>query len=250
MKKNLILLAVAFVLAVAVFSRSPIRQDPGYHVFADTRTMLGVPNAVNVLSNIGFVLAGAWGAAVVLLLLRAAGSKALNVQYLVFFSGVLLSGIGSMYYHLGPTNGRLVWDRLPMAVAFMGLFSTVVSEVVDRKTGTFLLLPLLAIGVFSVAYWAFTEQAGQGDLRPYVLVQFLPVLLIPLILVLYRPAKVYAFPIWLLTGVYVLSKIFEALDRQLYEVMGISGHTMKHLAAAAGIAALIRMLNRQKGEGT
>jgi hypothetical protein len=39
----------------------PIPQDPSYHQFADQRTLLGIPNFWNVVSNLPFVLVGAIG---------------------------------------------------------------------------------------------------------------------------------------------------------------------------------------------
>jgi hypothetical protein len=242
-------LLIAIVLIFVVFSREPIPQDQQYHAFADARTVLGIPNGVNVLSNIPFVFAGAWGLILVLNTMRSRGAKKLLGQYLVFFAGVLLSGMGSLHYHLDPSNISLVWDRLPMSIAFMALLSSVVSECIDRKIGFFLLLPLLVIGAFSVVYWSWSEQAGQGDLRLYAIVQFLPVVLVPLMMILYRPSRNYAVPLWLLSGLYILSKVFELLDREIYTVTdAVSGHTVKHVVAAMGIAFVVQMVSRRRRE--
>lgn len=247
LKNHIVLITVALTLCFVVFSLEPIPQDSKYHDFADTRTVLGIPNGVNVLSNVPFVLAGGWGLVFVLTMLHSSGMNILLVQYLLFFAGVFLSGIGSMYYHLAPSNSTLVWDRLPMSIAFMALLSSVISECIDRRLGSYLLLPLVLLGAFSVGYWSWTEQAGHGDLRSYVLVQFLPVVLVPLILLLYRPAKDYAFPIWMLASLYIVSKLFEVLDRQVYAATGsISGHTVKHVIAALGTAFVVQMVARRK----
>jgi hypothetical protein len=243
LSKDTIVITVALFLIVVIFSLGPIAQDPGYHVFADTRAIRGIPSAMNVMSNLAFVFTGAWGVAVALQHFRKNADKTLLRQYLLFFGGVFLSGVGSMYYHFDPTNSSLVWDRLPMSVAVMALLSSAVSEMVDKTLGSVLLIPLSAAGVLSVLFWAWTEQAGGGDLRPYIAVQFLPVLLIPLMLVLYRPEKAYAFAIWFLAGMYVLAKVFEVLDQQVFAVSGISGHTIKHVVAAIGTAAVVRMLS-------
>jgi hypothetical protein len=37
----------------------------------------------------------------------------------VLFAGVTLSSLGSSYFHLAPDNARLMWDRLPMTIAFI-----------------------------------------------------------------------------------------------------------------------------------
>lgn len=248
-KKITLLVSVALILSLAVFLHGPIPQDSRYHNFADARTVLGVPNGVNVLSNLFLILAGVAGQLSILRNSAKPVSRSLRVQYFLFFSGVFLSGVGSCWYHLDPSNASLVWDRLPMSIAFMALFASVISEAIDRKTGERLLLPLLALGLMSVGYWAWTQNAGQGDLRIYALVQFLPVLLIPLILLLYKPPAAYAAYLWLLIFLYIISKIFELLDGQIFALTGfVSGHTLKHAMAAFAAVAVIAMLNRRKNE--
>jgi hypothetical protein len=248
-KKSITLIALTVIAVIAVIARDPIPQDPRYHDFADQRTILSVPNAVNVLSNIPFIIAGAWGAALVLRMTRRHGINSLLTQYSLFFAGVAFSGLGSSWYHLAPSNASLAWDRLPISIAFMALLSSVISESVDRKPGRILLAPLLATGAFSVAYWAWTESIGSGDLRLYALVQFLPVVLIPLVLLLYRPPKNYAVSIWLLAGLYALSKLFEIFDREVFALTGIvSGHTIKHVLAAAGVLFVVRMVHGRRQE--
>jgi hypothetical protein len=152
--------------------------------------------------------------------------------------GVTLVGIGSGYYHWQPSNQTLVWDRLPMTLAFMALFAIVLGEHIALILTRRLLLVLLVLGVLSVVYWRITEQAGHGDLRAYILVQFLPILLIPLILLLYpRPGD---GALWLALAAYVIAKLLEQFDVTVYAHLGvISGHSLKHVAAAAGMAALL-----------
>ena len=110
----------------------------------------------------------------------------LKAAYILFFLGVSLVAFGSGYYHLWPGNSSLLWDRLPMTIAFMALFSIIIAEFVSIQIARFLLWPLVVFGTFSVFYWHYTEGNGEGDLRLYVLVQFLPMILIPLILLLFK----------------------------------------------------------------
>src|SRR6266849_5031506 len=52
----------AGVIAIVVLALlAPMPQTQGYHRFKDARTLLGLPNALNVLSNIPFFLVGVWG---------------------------------------------------------------------------------------------------------------------------------------------------------------------------------------------
>jgi len=248
-QKDLALISITLLLVIVVLASDPVPQDPGYHDFADQRTVLGMPNAYNVLSNELFVFIGAWGAAFTLQFLRSGSNTVLMIQYFLFFAGVFLTGLGSSYYHYAPSNQTMLWDRLPMSIAFMALLSSVITECVDRKTGAFLLAPLVVLGIFSVLYWVWTENRGLGDLRPYILVQFLPVVLIPIILLLYQPAKQYAAPVWALTTLYVVAKVFEIFDQQLYVITGIvSGHTVKHILAAAGTGVVLIMLYARRNE--
>jgi hypothetical protein len=228
------LIGLAAVTALALHGSIP--QPPSYHDFADKRALWGIPNFLDVMSNAAFVLVGLWGlyaSSVNNTITMVTGNR---VGYTVFFAAVALVGLGSGYYHLSPSNASLVWDRLPMSIAIMALVAVVIGEFVSARLGAMLLIPLVTIGVLSVVYWHFTETAGQGDLRPYILVQFLPMIVIPVILVSFRSAHKKAGGYWLLLSAYVLAKLCEFLDREIFGVLGVvSGHTLKHLAAVAGI---------------
>ena len=120
-----------------------------------------------------------------------------------------------------------------MTLAFMSLFTIIIGEQVSAITAKRLFLPLLLVGAASVMYWAVTESRGAGDLRFYAIVQFLPLLLIPLLLLLYRSPFDRSGFFWGMIGLYAASKILEMLDRDIYELVRIfSGHSMKHVVAA------------------
>ena len=228
----------AAAIAAGFALTSPIPQDPTYHLFADDRTFLGITNAMDVLSNLPFVVVGFLGIAYILR--QKSGVGELAVPYAVFFLGVFLTGFGSGYYHLAPSNETLVWDRLPMTIGFAGLFAVVVGEFVSMRLGRWLLLPLLVIGAGSVAYWAITEARGVGDLRPYAVVQFLPMLLMPIILAVYGKGRRIAKYFWAVILFYVLAKFAEFYDAQIFSALDIiSGHSLKHLLASLSPAALL-----------
>ncbi len=231
-------LAAGLVLA---FTRPPFAQDPAYHLFADARVIAGVPNFWNVVTNLPFLLVGAFGLARLGRLRR----PDLRLEVLVFASGVALVALGSAFYHLAPSNASLVWDRLPMTVGFMALFSLIVRDRLQESLGRRALWPLLGLGATSVAYWYATELQGAGDLRFYFVVQFLPMLLIPLIL-LTGPGGggLRSAWLWATLAIYLLAKQAEAHDRALYEATALlSGHSLKHLiAACAVLCALLAAL--------
>lgn len=233
--------AVLFIIAMALVAACvapPIPQDPGYHAFADQRTLLAIPNALDVLSNLPFIAIGCLG------LKRLGSSPVAGVlppllwHHRIFFLGVVLTGFGSAYYHWHPDNATLFWDRLPMTIGFMAFFSLLVGESLSLQWGRRLLWPLLVAGGLSVLYWHMRD-----DLRPYALVQFLPMLLIPYILLFFpSPCKAKAW-LWALAGFYLLAKFLEMSDRFWFELTGfISGHSLKHLAAALAPLCLYKAI--------
>ena len=242
---KIFLLGFLTVIAVfAVFLHTPIAQDPSYHDLADKRILIGVPNFLNVFTNLPFVLIGLVGIAE---LRKAIASRIILIIYFTLFTGIFLTGWGSAYYHYSPSNSALVYDRIPMTLVFMALLSAIIAEHFSEKTASYLLYPLLLIGIGSVLYWRYAEQIGAGDLRLYGLVQFYPMVLIPLILLLF-PAPAFNRGLWQLMGViawYVIAKICEHFDKEIYAITKfVSGHSLKHLAAAAATWYLVRMFQK------
>lgn len=236
------LVVVAFVLT------SPYPQDPAYHLFADTRTLLAIDNFWNVMSNLPFLVIGVWGLAYIGGHGTAVCLHGLQSSYLVFFGGILLTAFGSGYYHLAPANDPLIWDRLPMTIGFAGLFAIIVGEFVSVRAARRMLIPLLLIGYASVEYWAFTESRGVGDLRPYAVVQFFPMVLILFFLLTRKPTIGAAKYYWIMLLFYVLAKVFEQLDTVVYAAGGLlSGHSIKHMFAAMTPATVLYALHRRRG---
>jgi hypothetical protein len=243
---RLALFALPAVVGAAVLfiGWGPIAQDPAYHDFADAREFLGVPYLFNVLSNAPFLLVGALGIAFVLRRRDTFLAPEEAWPYLMFFIGVAVTAFGSGYYHLRPTNARLVWDRLPIAMAFMALFAAVIGERVSVRLGVALLGPLMALGLASVFWWTWTESRGAGDLRPYYFVQAYPLFAIPLLLLLFPPRYDRGYDLVIGVAWYGAAKVCELYDREVYRLLGetLSGHTIKHLLGAVGAFWVLRML--------
>ncbi len=250
--RHSVIVVAAFAAVAAVFAGPPVPQPLAYHSMADQRSWLGIPNALNVLSNLPFAVVGMMGLAAVFvadvdrrLLFHDSWER---WPYAALFVGVVLTAVGSSYYHLAPDNARLVWDRLPMTVGFMGLLTAVLAERVSLPVGHWLFAPLLAGGAASVGYWHWTEVQGAGDLRLYLLVQFGSLLVVVLLLIFY-PAR-YVGGGYLVAGLvaYTTAKGLELADGPIFAVSGIiSGHTLKHLVAAGGVACLVSMLRARVG---
>ncbi|MCP8689866.1 ceramidase domain-containing protein [Marinobacterium sedimentorum] len=231
-----LLLFATSLLILVLFLTEPWPQNLDYHAFADPRPFIHVPNALNVLSNLPFALVGIIGLAV--LRKRPGMSRELVTIYACFMAGLVCVALGSAYYHLHPGNNALVWDRLPMAVCFAAFTSIVVAERLGLGAGRTLFPWLLALAILSVLYWHWRD-----DLKLYLLVQFGPVLILPLIILTFRgPGTLW---LWLTLAFYVLAKVLETWDARVYELSGtlLSGHTLKHLAAAAGALMLVLKLH-------
>ncbi|HEY5791128.1 MAG TPA: hypothetical protein VIX81_10915 [Gammaproteobacteria bacterium] len=237
------LLLLALGSALLVYALGPLQQEQAYHAFADSRRLLGVPNAWNVLSNLPFLLVGVLGVAFCLGPARGARHRG----WTLFFAAFALVAPGSAWYHWAPDDASLAWDRAPMALGFMALWIGLLAERVSRPLADRLLLPALLLGAASVVAWRLT-----GDLRAYVWVQFFPLLGIVALLVLYRGSGRGAGLLWLALGCYALAKVAEALDPALYawSAAWVSGHTLKHLlAAGSGYLLLLRLRRSAPGPG-
>jgi len=239
------LAALAGVAAIMA-AYGPIPQLPHYHAFADSRTMLGVPHAMDVLSNAGFAVVGLWGLgrlrepAVHAHLGRAWAGHAL------FMAALVMTAAGSSYYHLAPDDARLVWDRIPIALACAGLLAGVYAQTHEARHAAGLTATLAVLAVASVLWFSFTAVSGAGDLRPYLLMQGAPMVLAPAWQALARSPRRDRVAFGFAIGLYAAAKAAELLDHRIFEALGfMSGHTLKHVLAALASAVLAAAIARR-----
>lgn len=237
--RQLLLLFIVLGTLAIILLMPVIAQNPGYHQFSDRRELLGVPNFFDVVSNIPFLLVGVAG----VIHCRKSDLMVYRPAWITFFTGVAIVSIGSGYYHWNPTSETLVWDRLPMTIAFMGLFVALLSEYVDVRLGKVLLLPALLLGLASVLYWYKFD-----DLRLYIWVQLIPLLTVPVVMALFRPRYSHQWMLLLALGSYFLAKVTETYDREIFNFTQqlIGGHSIKHLLAAAGCFSVLLMLKKRR----
>lgn len=242
-----ILATISIVVIWLVFQFcKPIAQNTDYHHFAHEFSLVNIDNCSNVISNLGFIIIGIGG------LVKLIKSKNNNIIYYGLVTGILLTGFGSGYYHYNPNNETLVWDRIPMTIIFASFFASIYSYYISKKWANVIWLVAICIGIFSVLYWNYTEKMGNGDLRLYAIVQLLPMLLIAIILSLNCNSNKNIFkPITYILVWYVIAKLFEHFDHQLFEHTNfISGHPIKHIAASISTFFMIKLihLNNFKNE--
>jgi hypothetical protein len=245
---TLLLIGLTGLVVAVLFLAPRVPQPLSYHNFADTRAWLGIPRFGDVVSNLPFAIVGVWG---LIFLLRRGRQRFIDPRerwpYYFVFVGLVLTAIGSSYYHLAPDNARLVWDRLPMTVVFMALVAAMIAERISIRAGLWLLPVLLAIGIASVMQWHLSELHGHGDLRFYAAVQVYAGLV--LLLMLAFPARyTRTSDLAVVVGFYVLAKLLETFDRSIFNDLGhlVSGHTLKHLAGAAAGYWILRILQKRK----
>ena len=240
--RHILLSALALGSLAFMLSLDPIIQKANYHGFADQRAILGVPNFLDVGSNVAFLLAGLAG----LVFCISDRTGPLRTAWLTFFLGVAIVSAGSTYYHVNPNDATLVWDRLPITVAFMGLWAAVLGEYLSERFGRILLLPAVLTGLFSVLYWHWS-----GDLRFYVWIQSISLLTIPAVMILFRPCYTRQWLLLAALALYGLAKVAEMYDREVFGWTRqlFSGHTLKHLLAASGCLVVLLMLAWRQSTG-
>lgn len=246
-KRTALIVAFTLVTLAAAVLLPAMPQPPDYHHFADQRGALGIDNFLDVVSNVAFLLAGIAGLFVVLSGRARFEFPQERWPWAVFFLGILLTAAGSSCYHLDPNNETLFWDRLPMTIAFMGLVSSQIVDRVSVRAGLLLLGPMVLVGMASVIYWIATERAGAGNVLPYALLQGYAVFVLLLMAMLNPSRYTRASDLYFIFGWYVLAKLLELFDALvLAHSHVVSGHTLKHIAAAAaGFVAAYMLMHRR-----
>ena len=237
--RKTVLISIIVISFIVMMNIKPISQDLSYHDFADKREFSGIPNFLNVITNFPFALFGVMG----IFYNNKIRVGEARWSWLTLFSGVTLVTIGSGYYHLNPVNGTLLWDRLPISIAFMGLFSAILSEFVNPKIERYFLVPSIFIGIMSVLIWQFTD-----DLRFYAWVQFFPLLSLPLVVVLYKSRQTHVKYLLFAFIFYLFAKLFEFYDIGIFSLLGeqLSGHSLKHIFASLSVLSLYLMLQKRE----
>jgi hypothetical protein len=234
--------ALTIAAAIAAFVVPPVAQPLSYHRFADDRAILGVPRFMDVASNAAFLVAGLAGLVIAATRRAAFASSAERWPYTVFFAGLVLTSVGSAYYHLAPDNARLVWDRLPITTTLAGLLLSQVGDRIDVRAANALLVPAVVLGAASAWYWYATD-----NVVPYLVAQGYAAIATLVIALAFPSRYTHGTAIYWAFVWFVLAKILESFDGAIFRAIHVvSGHTLKHLAAAAAGFAVCVMLARRR----
>lgn len=210
----------------------PITRGPAFHHYADTRTWLGIPNTLDVVSNVAFVIAALW------MWRRTKGLARLAC------AGTAAIGIGSAIYHWAPSDTTLAFDWAPIATTLMWVLATIVEDRGGPGRAVAAIGGTLAIT--SVGYWLATGGTHGGDMTAYVVVQAAGVALPPLV-ALFRQGRIPALPLVAALGLFGLARLAAAHDQELLTAVGVSGHTLKHVLAASAAAIVLRAMRAARG---
>jgi hypothetical protein len=254
MKAHLISIVVVSILVIITAAiMPPIPQSTEYHLFADQRSFFGIPNFLNVISNLSFLISGCAG--MFFLSENTSNQRIFNdaiesVPYWILFLSVVALGFGSGFYHWIPNTDNLVWDRLPLAITLAALLSATIMERISIRIGLFSLLPLVIFAIGSVFYWYWTELQNEGNLNFYGVMQFYSIILIIWISLRFTSPYAKANDIFLIIIFYGIAKVAEILDWQIYGITSetLSGHTLKHLVAGYAAYRIVSMLRKRETE--
>ena len=133
-------------------------------------------------------------------------------------------------------------DRLGMAVTFAGALALAVAERVGQPPVPATLWTTLVLAVVSALL-----PLSHGNVLPWALLQYGGVALV-VWCATWRPVDgAIGVRIGALIGWYALAKALELGDAAVFHATGelVSGHSLKHLAAALAAAPVLAALQRQ-----
>ena len=222
------------LLLLAIFLPS-IQQNQNYHNFADHRVLFGVNNAFDTLSNLAFIFVGALGLFNFYNNQFIKISNSFSVILNLFFISIILTGLGSSFYHLSPNDFTLVFDRLALTLVFTFILAMLANIRISERSGFHTLAELIILAPLSVLIWNY-----NGNLTPYAVLQFGGIILVLLTLLLTKARK--QSPCFTsLIILYGVAKLAECYDEKIFAFSQnlISGHTLKHLIAALAVVIFV-----------
>jgi hypothetical protein len=231
------LTGLIILILLAIFLPS-IEQNQNYHNFADQRVLFGVNNAFDTLSNLAFIIVGALGLFNFYNNQYIKISNSFSVILNLFFISIILIGLGSSFYHLSPNDFTLVFDRLAMSLVFASILAMLAYLKISSRFGLHTLAELLILAPLTVLIWKF-----NGNLTPYVVLQFGGIILVILTLLLTK-TRMQGPCFTSLIILYGAAKLAEFYDEKIFNLSQnlISGHTLKHLIAALAVIIFVSPL--------
>jgi len=229
---------VAVFISIFVFS---MPQPGTYHMFADARTCLGIPNFFNTASNLGFLVTGL--SMLIFLYVRRRQFPGMFIErgelwiFVVLYASTLLVTFGSGYYHLAPDNAGLFWDRLPMTLVASAFVGTIIADRFGARAGLATLAVLFVLSAGALVYWRATQSMAQDNVWPYIATVYGSLSFAVVAMISFPSRYTHAHAAWVTFTIYMTAMAFDTwLDAPLYTMGAIlSGHSLKHLLAAVAL---------------
>ena len=240
-RSETLLLSASLVLGLLACLAPPYAQPAQYHAFADQRGWLGIPHAMDVLSNLAYAVMGLIGLGCLRRLPLAALGAIQHRLATLFFMGLLVTTVASAWYHWQPDDVGLAVDRYAMVLAFAGLLGVAVASHISARAGAATALAVLLLGPFSVSFWFTT-----GNLSPWGVLQF-GVMALMLGMAWRKPlAPALVVCLGVLILIYAIAKVLELTDSQVFELTGhlVSGHSLEHIVSAFAAWPVISAIAR------
>ena len=249
------LTGATLVLCALAMCLPRMQLPAGYHDFADQVAWGVLPYARDVLTNLAFAIAG-W----VLLWQGMKYSRNMQddaarhrlvpaVQAAAW--GLVLTALCSGIYHLRPDAAGLAIDRIGMSAAFAGVVGLLVAD----RLATVRVVPAMAAALLLGVACVMSDFLN-GNMTPWVIFQVGVsglMLLAPWVTRrqgerdgLQQPVLGIAW--WQVLVFYALAKLCEMGDQAVWQWTGaiISGHSLKHIVAAAAVWPVVRALQGTK----
>lgn len=248
------LASMTLAVTMGLMAWGPIVMTASAHLYADKRVWLGVAGGVNVWVNAATFVAGAWGWQATR---NSDWPLQLRTPWQLFHACAMVSAGAAALYHARPHDSLFVFTHVATASGFMMLTLGLLAERVHSRFGS---LPicfavLCGISLTGGAMLLAQAQGGQLDMRPLLLLEIIPVLVIPAGALSLPGRSTRVFDWVVVLTFYALAKLFETGDALVLEASGwISGHTLMHLALTAAVgwmaycAALARSATGAAGE--
>jgi hypothetical protein len=236
---------IALLVAVSIYlwPKLPAIDNPSYFHFVDVRPLFNIPNCIDVVSNLPFLVFGLLG--LKLIFKNQNKTTFLKNTGIVLSLAIILTAFGSAYFHLTPNPDTLTWDRLPMTLAFSAILAMVIGDRTTNRFGMISLLVLIPFGLFSVIAY----QYQIITLRPYLLVQFGSIAFIVLLMITRLDKQIPNSILWSAVGLYAVAKVLELKDALIFDITGIiSGHSLKHIVAALAIYVILSIYKPQAAQ--
>lgn len=227
-----LLAAMAAALGMGLLAWGPVPLAATAFEHADTRRWLGMPNAFNVLASLVTLPAAWWG----LRATRAAPWPAgLRRAWTSFHAFALAAAALAALHHLRPSFAT--W--LPATAAMCGAFAMLAAGALAERVDERIARPGALCGIGGVVLAAAGGVAWNGgsDLRLLLLIEALPVLLLPAGAISLPGAHTRPADWMLMLAGYAAAKFADFADAALYTASGwIGGHALMHLLLA-GVTA-------------